>query len=99
LRVDGRIDEVRMSATLCSAGAPAGRPVRADGRWLAETVERLHERGLLMSALDVSDARLCHEVIVAGFDLIQGDMVGRAHSVEATINQMVAALPFGRTLL
>ena len=59
----------------------------------------MHGRGLLASALDVSDFKLCHEIIVAGFDLIQGDVVGRPNSVEATVDQMIAALPFGRTLL
>jgi hypothetical protein len=93
------ISEVRLSATLCSRTPPPGLRPRPAESWLAEAVVRLHDRGLLASALDVSDTRLCHEIIVAGFDLIQGNLVGRPHSVEATVDQMVAALPFGRTLL
>lgn len=99
LLADERISEVRLPAALCSRAPPPGFRRRADGSWLAEAVSRVHGRGLLASALDVSDSQLCHEIIVAGFDLIQGDLVGRPHSVEATIDQMVAALPFGRTLL
>lgn len=99
LLADERISEVRLPAALCSKAPPPGFRRRPDESWLAEAVSRLHGRGLLASALDVSDSRLCHEIIVAGFDLIQGDLVGRPHSVEATIEQMVAALPFGRTLL
>jgi EAL domain-containing protein (putative c-di-GMP-specific phosphodiesterase class I) len=95
----GQISEVRLSATLCGIPSPPGFASRLGGRWLAETVVHLHERGLLATAVDVSDTRLCHEVIIAGFDLIQGDLVGRPHSVEAAVDQMVAALPFGRTLL
>lgn len=98
LLADVRISEVRLSAALCSRSAP-GFQRRHGGSWLAEAVEYLHDRGLLASALDVSDTTLCQEIIVAGFDLIQGDLVGRPHSVEATVDQMVAALPFGRTLL
>lgn len=99
LLADARISEVRLPAALCSKTPPPGFRSRLDESWLAEAVACLHDRGLLASALDVSDTRLCHEVIVAGFDLIQGDLVGRPHSVEATVDQMVAALPFGRTLL
>ena len=99
LLADARISEVRLPAALCSKTPPPGMQRRRDEGWLAETVASLHGRGLLASALDVSDSKLCHEIIVAGFDLIQGDLVGRPHSVEATIDQMVAALPFGRTLL
>jgi EAL domain-containing protein (putative c-di-GMP-specific phosphodiesterase class I) len=99
LLADERISEVRLPAALCSKAPPPGFRRRPDESWLAEAVSRVHDRGLLASALDVSDSRLCHEIIVAGFDLIQGDLVGRPHSVEATIDQMVAALPFGRTLL
>lgn len=104
LLAEARITEVRLAAQLCSKASPAdlhcpGSQGDSDESWLAETVECLHERGLLASALGVSDTRLCQEIIVAGFDLIQGDLVGRPHSVEATVDQMVAALPFGRTLL
>ena len=100
LLADERISEVRLPAALCSKAPPPGfQRRRPNESWLAEVVGRLHEGGLLASALGVSDSRLCHEIIVAGFDLIQGDLVGRPHSVEATIDQMVAALPFGRTLL
>jgi len=91
LDADMRISEVRLPAS--------GFRLRQSRSWLAEAVGCLHDRGLLASALDVSDAKLCQEVIVAGFDLIQGDLIGRPHSVEATVDQMVAALPFGRTLL
>lgn len=94
-----RISEVRLPAALCSRAPPPGFRPRSEESWLVEAVARLHGRGLLASAIDVSDTRLCHEIIVAGFDLIQGDLVGRPHSVEATVDQMVAALPFGRTLL
>lgn len=99
LLADARISEVRLPASLCSGRSAPGFPRRREDGWLAEAVESLHDRGLLASALDVSDAKLCQEVIVAGFDLIQGDLVGRPHSVEAAVDQMVAALPFGRTLL
>ena len=94
-----RISEVRLPATLCRRPTRSGLQACADENWLAETVASFHERGLLVSALDVSDTRRCHEIIVAGFDLIQGDLVGGPHSVEATVEEMVAALPFGRTLL
>jgi len=94
-----RISEVRLSAASCSRPTRSGLQARADENWLAETVASFHGQGLLVSALDVSDTRRCHEIIVAGFDLIQGDLVGGPHSVEATVKHMVAALPFGRTLL
>jgi len=99
LLADARISEVRLPAAWCGKAPPPGCQWHPEECWVAETVECLHGRGLLASALDVSDFKLCHEIIVAGFDLIQGDVVGRPNSVEATVDQMVAALPFGRTLL
>ena len=99
LLADARISEVRLPAALCGGTPPPGFQRRSDENWLAETVDCLHGRGLLASALGVSNTKLCQEIIVAGFDLVQGDLIGRAHSVEATVEQMVAALPFGRTLL
>ncbi len=99
LLADARISEVRLPAAWCGKEPPPGCQWHPEESWVAQTVECLHGRGLLASALDVSDFKLCHEIIVAGFDLIQGDVVGRPHSVEATVDQMVAALPFGRTLL
>ncbi len=99
LDADSRISEVRLPAALCARRPASSFEPRRNQSWLVEVVECLHDRGLLASALGVSDAKLCQEVIVAGFDLIQGDLIGRPHSVEATVDHMVAALPFGRTLL
>jgi hypothetical protein len=92
--LDGRICEVRIPARL-STGAHAIGGVPP----LSDTVRRLHRRGLLASAVGVGDTELCHTVIEAGFDLLQGDLIGRGHDLGVTVSELSDALPFGRTTL